>query len=78
MISDALKKNLTPEILAKLIDDNTRTDTLVDYWGLVTSFELFIMDTAFDWAEGHQVKAADNLVMGRTTFLQKRKKYRGQ
>lgn len=77
MIASALKTELTNEAFAKIIDANTRPDGNVNYWGLITAFELLVIEKAFEVSNLNNNKAALSLAMGRTTFIEKRRKYRG-
>lgn len=76
-IIDALKAKLNPEFINKILDENSHSGKFTDFYRLTTAFELAILDAAYEWSVKNKRKASDALVLNRTTFLEKLKKFRG-
>lgn len=76
MVSEAIKNNLSKEIISKLVDKNGSVH--VNFFGLIADIELAIMEVALEYFKGHKTHTAAGLCMNRTTFTEKLKKFRGE
>lgn len=70
-----LKRRLTPEYIAILIEKNDHID--VNFYGLIADIKLAVLDIAYEYFKKHKTHAAMALGMNRTTFTEKYKKFKG-